>query len=48
MEEEQTGARSPLITFSHFLPYQVLTGLHLCTTIHVCHIRAGAGSEGLA
>ncbi len=26
MEEEQTGARSPLITFSHFLPYQVLIG----------------------
>ena len=33
MEEEQTGARSPLITFSHFLPYQVLTGFysHLVT-----------------
>ena len=23
MEEEETGARSPLITFSHFLPHQV-------------------------
>ena len=25
MEEEETGARSPLITFSHFLPHQVLS-----------------------
>lgn len=30
MEEEATGARSPLITFSHFLPHQVLYLLLEC------------------
>lgn len=39
MEEENTGRRSPLITFSHFLPLQVLSGTPRSGTprcVHQC------------
>ena len=43
MEEEKTGARSPLITFSHFLPKQVPRTHCLCRPVVLpCHRRAAA------
>lgn len=32
MDEDDTGERPPLITFSHFLPLQVSSGIHP----HIC------------
>lgn len=38
MEEENTGRRPPLITFSHFLPLQVLPGIPRC--VHQCSVAS--------
>ena len=43
MEEEESGARSPLITFSHFLPHQVPLMRWLCkATVLLRHRHAAA------
>lgn len=46
MEEEETGARSPLITFSHFLPHQVPLMQWQCRpVVLICYRRAAARSD---
>lgn len=49
MEEEDTGQRSPLITFSHFLPLQVLLSpflLHRCHAGSCKHLAGTLGEQG--